>query len=101
MTWGVDAHVMERFGQCGVQKDKISTTRDTFYFKSPDKTPAHFIDLFRRYYGPTMNAFEAAEKDGMAEELHSQLVELAESQNQNKNGSTSIPATFLRVSVSV
>ena len=101
MTWGVDAHVMERFSQSGVPKDKISTARDTFHFRSPDKTPANFIDLFRRYYGPTMNAFEAAEKDGKAEELHSQLVELAESQNQSENGSTSIPATFLRVTVSV
>jgi ubiquinone/menaquinone biosynthesis C-methylase UbiE len=101
MTWGVDTHVIERFGQCGVPKERISTARDTFYFKSPDKSPAHFIDLFRRYYGPTMNAFEAAEKNGETEELHSQLVELAESQNQSKNGGTSIPATFLRVTVSV
>ena len=44
-----------------------------------------------------MNAFEAAEKNGKVEELHSQLVELAKSQNQSTNGGTSIPATFLRV----
>lgn len=101
MTWGVDTNVIERFGQWGVPNDRISLARDTFYFKSTDKTPAHFIDLFRHFYGPTMSAFEAAEKNGRAEELHSQLVELAESQNQSKNGSTSIPATFLRVTVSV
>ncbi len=101
MTWGVDAHVVERFGQAGVAKEKISMVKDTFIFTSPDKGPEHFIDLFRRFYGPTMNAFEAAEKNGKAEELHSQLVELAKSQNKSGNGGTSISATFLRVTVSV
>jgi ubiquinone/menaquinone biosynthesis C-methylase UbiE len=101
MTWGVDAHVVERFGQAGVAKEKISMVKDTFVFASPDKGPAYFIDLFRRFYGPTMNAFEAAEKNGKAEELHNQLVELAKSQNKSGNGGTSIPATFLRVTVSV
>ena len=101
MTWGVNTHVVERFGQAGVPQEKISMVKDTFHFKSSDKSPEHFIDLFRRFYGPTMNAFEAAEKNGKVEELHSQLVELAKAQNQSKNGGTSIPATFLRVTVSV
>jgi ubiquinone/menaquinone biosynthesis C-methylase UbiE len=101
MTWGVDTQVIERFGQAGVPPEKISMVKDTFHFKSPDKTPADFIDLFRRFYGPTMNAFDAAERDGKTEQLHSQLVELARAQNQSKNGGTSIPAAFLRVTVSV
>jgi ubiquinone/menaquinone biosynthesis C-methylase UbiE len=100
MTWGMDSHVIERFGQAGVPREKISLTKDTFHFKSADKGPAHFIDLFRRYYGPTMNAFEAAGRNGNAEELHGQLVELAKSQNRSTNGGTSIPAAFLRVTVS-
>jgi SAM-dependent methyltransferase len=101
MTWGVQTHVVERFGQAGVPQEKISMVKDTFHFKSPDRGPAYFIDLFRRFYGPTMNAFGAEEKTGRVEELHSQLVELAKSQNQAINGGTSIPATFLRVTVSV
>jgi hypothetical protein len=52
------------------------------------------IDLFKRFYGPTMNAFDAAEKNGKVEGLHSQLVELANAQNESENGGTSIPATF-------
>jgi ribosomal protein S10 len=48
-----------------------------------------------------MNAFEAAEKNGKVDELHRQLVELAQTQNKSTNGSTSIPATFLRVTVSL
>jgi ubiquinone/menaquinone biosynthesis C-methylase UbiE len=101
MTWGVDTHVVERFGQAGVPREKISMTRDTFHFVSHDKSPEVFIDLFRRFYGPTMNAFDAAEKNGKANELHRQLVDLAKSQNRSPNGGTSIPATFLRITVSV
>lgn len=101
MTWGVHTHVVERFGQAGVPQEKISMIKDTFHFKSPDKSPADFIDLFRRFYGPTMNAFDAAEKNGKTEELHSQLVDLANAQNQSRNHGTFIPAAFLRVTVSL
>jgi ubiquinone/menaquinone biosynthesis C-methylase UbiE len=100
MTWGVEANIVERFGQAGVPKENISLEKDTFYFTSPDKSPTQVIELFRRFYGPTMNAYEAAEKNGKVEDLHSQLVELANAQNTGKNGSTSIPATFMRVTVS-
>jgi ubiquinone/menaquinone biosynthesis C-methylase UbiE len=101
MTWGVDSHIIERFGQAGVPKGKISMVKDTFSFTSPDKGPAHFIESFRQFYGPTMNAFEAAQKSGTVEELHQQLLELAQAQNKGTDGSTSIPATFLRVTVSL
>jgi ubiquinone/menaquinone biosynthesis C-methylase UbiE len=101
MTWGVEAHITERFGEAGVPKEKISMVKDTFHFVSPDKSPAQVVDSFRRFYGPTMNAFEAAQKNGKEEELHGQLLELAKSQNQSSNGGTHIPATFLRVTVRV
>jgi ubiquinone/menaquinone biosynthesis C-methylase UbiE len=100
MTWGVDTHIIERFAQAGVPKEKISMVKDIFYFISPD-SPTHFIESFERFYGPTMNAVEAAQKSGKAEELHKQLLELAKAQNKSANGSTSIPATFLRVTVSL
>jgi ubiquinone/menaquinone biosynthesis C-methylase UbiE len=100
MTWGVDTHIVERFGQAGVPADKISMVKDTFHFVS-DKSPADLIESFRRFYGPTMNAFDAAEKNGKVEELHQQLLELAKAQNQATDGTTSIPATFLRVTVSL
>jgi len=99
MTWGVDTHIIERFGRAGVPKDNISMVKDTYYFISPDRGPADVIESFERFYGPTMNAFEAAHKSGTAEELHTQLLELARSQNESTDGSTSIPATFMRVTV--
>lgn len=101
MTWGVEDHIIERFGQAGVPKQKISMVRDTYYFTSPHKSPTEFIELFEKFYGPTMNAVEAAKKNGKAEELHEQLVELANSQNKSKDAGTLIPATFMRVTVSI
>ena len=101
MTWGVETHIIERFGQARVPAERISMVKDTYSFVSPDIGPAQFIDLFSRFYGPTMNAFEAAQKNGKVEELHGQLVELAKAQNKGNDGSTSIPATFLRVTVSL
>ena len=99
VTWGVESHVVERFGQAGVPREKISTAKDAFHFRSPDQSPAQLIELFREFYGPTMNAFEAAQRDGKTEELHRQLVELAVAQNQSADGGIFISATFLRVTV--
>ena len=101
MTWGVESHIIERFGQAGVPAEKISMVKDTYYFASPHKSPAQFIELFEAFYGPTMNAVEAARKNGKAEELHNQLVELANSQNKSKDAGTFIPATFMRVTVAL
>jgi ubiquinone/menaquinone biosynthesis C-methylase UbiE len=101
MTWGVESNIIERFGHAGVPKENISMIHDTYYFASPEKSPTQFIDLFEKFYGPTMNAVEAAQKDGKAEELHRQLVELANAQNKSKNAGTLIPATFLRITVSM
>jgi ubiquinone/menaquinone biosynthesis C-methylase UbiE len=101
MTWGVDAHILERFGQAGVPKDRVSMVKDTYYFGLPDKSPTQFIELFETFYGPTMNAVEAAEKSGRSEELHKQLVQLGNAQNKSPNGGTLIPATFMRVTVNV
>src|SRR6202051_3819351 len=81
MTWGVDTHIIERFGHAGVATEKISMVNDTYYFTSADKSPAQFIELFETFYGPTMNAREAAEKGERADELHKQLVEVAQAQN--------------------
>src|SRR5712671_1393885 len=97
VTWGIESNVIERFTAAGIPKDNISFARDTFTFNFPG-TPSQFVDAFRKYYGPTMNAFEAAEKQGRAGELQKQLEELFNSQNKSQAG-TSIPATFLRVTV--
>ncbi|PYL64883.1 MAG: methyltransferase type 11 [Verrucomicrobia bacterium] len=99
VTWGIESNVIERFGAAGVPAKNISFARDTFTFNFPG-TPAGLVDEFRKYYGPTMNAFEAAEKKGRAGELQKELEELFDSQNKSQ-AATSIPATFLRVTATV
>src|SRR5207244_12536361 len=77
MTWGVDTHIIERFGQAGVPKEKISMVKDTFCFMSPDKSPTDVVETFRRFYGPTMNAFERAHNRRKVERLHTALLDLS------------------------
>ena len=99
MTWGIESNVVERFGQAGIPKEHITCEKDTFMFDAPI-SPAEYIDLFKNYYGPTMNAFEAAGKNGKADDLQQELTELFKSQNRATSpDSTLIPATFLRVTV--
>lgn len=101
MTWGVESNVIERFGSAGIEEGMISFERDTYTF-TIDVSPSEFVSIFRNYYGPTMNAFEAAEKNGKASDLHNELEVLFNSQNKSMNtNSTSISATFLRVTVMV
>jgi ubiquinone/menaquinone biosynthesis C-methylase UbiE len=99
VTWGVESHVIERFTAAGIAKEKISFLKDTYVFNYPG-SPAGFVATFRDYYGPTMNAFEAADKTGRKDQLEKELVELFT--RENRSGSetkTSIPAAFLRVTV--
>lgn len=99
MLWGVEEHVTERFVNAGVAKENISCTKDTFTFNAP-YPPSQLVSVFKNYYGPTMNAFEAAEKNGKAMELQQELEILFTAQNKSAdNDTTSIPATFLRVTV--
>jgi SAM-dependent methyltransferase len=99
MTWGMESNVIERFGAAGVPKDSISFVRDTYTFRFASP-PAALVDVFRKYYGPTMNAFDAAEKNGRSEDLKKELDDLFMSQNESPVAdATLIPATYLRVTV--
>ncbi len=101
MSWGLENEVIERFGAAGVPKENISFARETYTFNHPG-SPREFLGLFREFYGPTMNAFEAAAKNGKSEQLLAELADLFEKQNRSADpGKTSIPATFLRVTVRV
>jgi SAM-dependent methyltransferase len=101
MTWGVESDVTERFTAAGIPAEDVSFQRDTYRFEYAIP-PAEVVGEFRSYYGPTMNAFDAAESDGRTDELQAELVALFEAQNEStEEGTTSIPATFLRVTVTV
>jgi SAM-dependent methyltransferase len=101
MTWGVEGNVTERFAAAGVPEEKVSFARDTYYFNF-QSTPSDLVAAFRTYYGPTMNAFEAAEADGRQDDLQNELEVLFNEQNVSPSkDATSIPATFLRVTVAL
>ena len=101
MTWGVEDNVIERFAAAGVPEEQISFERATYTFTYPG-TPSEFLAEFRTYYGPTMNAFEAAAADGREAELQAELEALFNAQKHSpRSDATSIPATFLRVTVSL
>jgi len=101
MTWGIDDAVIERFGGAGVPADRVSLERDTYTFDFAG-TPTQLLALFREYYGPTMNAYAAAAASGREADLHAELEALFNEQNASTEpGATTIPATFLRVTVEV
>jgi SAM-dependent methyltransferase len=97
VTWGVEENVVERFTAAGVSEDRISCERDTYRFNYAG-SPAELVAAFKTYYGPTMNAFDAASSDGREDDLQAELEKLFDEQNTSAEG-TSIPATFLRVTV--
>jgi ubiquinone/menaquinone biosynthesis C-methylase UbiE len=98
MLWGVKDHVTARFGEAGIPKENISFEPYTFTFVA-DYPTAQFVDAFRKYYGPTMNAFEAAEKNGKAEDLRRDLEQLLAKLNESGDATTLLRATFLKVTV--
>ena len=101
MTWGIEDDVIERFTAAGMPEENISFERDSYTFNFQG-SPSEFVAEFRAYYGPTMNAFEAAAADGREADLQAELEALFNAQNTSPNGdATSIPATFLRVTVAV
>jgi len=99
MLWGVKENVKERFMAAGIAEENISFEKEAFTFNA-SYTPADFVNEFRNYYGPTMNAFDAASNNGKASELQHQLESLFKSQNKSdKRGGTSITANYLKVTV--
>jgi SAM-dependent methyltransferase len=101
MTWGIEGDVVERFAVAGVAPERISFARDTYRFEFAG-SPAAFVDTFRSYYGPTMNAFAAAETQGRGGDLEAELEALFAEQNVSTNPqATSIAATFLRVTAAI
>lgn len=98
VTWGLEDNVRERFGAAGIPAENISCERATYVFQNQEPADA-LLQTFKHYYGPTMNAFEAAAKDGRADQLEAELGQLFERHNRAGPDRTEIPATFLKVTV--
>jgi SAM-dependent methyltransferase len=99
MTWGVDSHILERFARAGVPAGSVTMEKDTFLFIRAGVTPEEYVDLFATYYGPTMNAVEAARASGREQAIRDELITLTRSFNKGGERNISIAATFMRVTV--
>jgi hypothetical protein len=99
MTWGMEPKVVERWTAAGIPAERVACERQTFVFEAP-VPPSEYLKWFRDYYGPTMNAYAAAEANGRTHDLHRELDTLFNAQNQSGDESTTrIPATYLLVNV--
>jgi hypothetical protein len=67
-----------------VPEENISFERDTYTFNFP-AAPSEFLAEFKAYYGPTMNAYDAAAANGRDAELNAELEALFNSHNTSPN----------------
>ena len=91
--WGTEAHLQSLFGE---RAASIAVTRRMFNFRY--RSAAHFIEVFRTWYGPVHKAFGALPVDGAAA-LERDLVELLNGLNRAGNASLVVPGEYLEVVV--
>jgi SAM-dependent methyltransferase len=91
--WGDEAYLGRLFGAGAAS---IRTSRRPFNFRY--RSPAHFIEVFRTWYGPMHKAFAALAPDG-AEALERDLTELLRSANVSEEGVLTVPSDYLEVVV--
>lgn len=96
MTWGDEMQVRERFIAAGATR--VSFERASWVFRH-DGPPSELLEIFRSFYGPTMNAFEAAARNNREDALALELEALFEAENRGGPNRTEIPANYLLVTV--
>lgn len=89
--WGTESFLAEHFGP---SSSDIQSTAKVFNFRY--HSPAHFMDVFRTYYGPVLKTFEALDAPSR-ESLHSDLLALIDSLNVAEDGSMVVPSDYLEV----
>ena len=95
---GVESHIVERFGKAGVAKENILMVRDQVLFCFGGEGGGKVIEMFRRFYGPTVNAFERRRRVGGWGSCRSSFWNWRRS-TIRAGGGTEVAATFMRVSV--
>jgi SAM-dependent methyltransferase len=89
--WGSEARIVELFGPAAAD---IRCVRRNFTFRF--RSAAHWIDVFRRFYGPTLKAYAALDADGQTR-LSAEITELLERLNVGGPGSLVVPSQYLEV----
>ena len=89
--WGTEPRLVELFGPYALS---IETKRKQYVFRN--YSAEHWIEIFRRYYGPVHRAFEALDASGQAG-LHESLLELLAKYNRGGHGALIVPSDYLEV----
>lgn len=91
-TWGQSADLQRWFGE---QAKSIEVQTRAFVFRY--HSPAHWLEIFRGYYGPVLKAFAALETPERQQALADELVALIERFNTTQDGAVVIPSDYLEV----
>jgi len=89
LLWGTEARLRELLGGA-VASLEVAARDFVFRFRSAEE----FIEVFRRYYGPTLKAFEAVGEAG-APALRGELEELVRRFDRNRGGPVAVPAQYV------
>ena len=89
--WGDETWLQANFGP---RSASISTTLRDFVFRY--RSPEHFVDVFRTYYGPVHKAFLALD-EAQRPQLETDILSLIERFNTAKDGSMAVPSAYLEV----
>ncbi|CAI8942700.1 class I SAM-dependent methyltransferase [Pseudomonas serboccidentalis] len=90
-NWGTEAWLHSHFGE---REFLLQVTRRTFNFRY--RSAAHFIDIFRHWYGPVHKAFAALPPES-GQALESDLADLLNRSNRAGEGSLVVPSEYLEV----
>ncbi len=92
LLWGTDAHIRDLFPEAA----KIDQTTRMFAFRY--RSPEHWVEIFRTYYGPTHTAFLALDAGGQAA-LEADLIALLRSQDVGGSDGLVVQAEYLETVV--
>jgi SAM-dependent methyltransferase len=91
VAWGTEERLRELFGN-GISDLRVERCVNTQRFRSPE----HFLEFFRRYFGPTITAFERVGPD-REEAFAAELKAIAEKYNRAGERAAAITADYLEV----
>ena len=91
--WGTRERIDELFGACS---STMQMQRRNFVFRY--RSPEHWLEVFRSYYGPMLKAFAALDSSAQAA-LHDDLIALAEQFNRSGDDSMVVPSEYLEIVV--